>query len=134
MKITKVAVCIALFGAVAFAGWPSELRAKIPFDFIVADQVLPAGEYSIARLGASPGIRITSVDLTRFVAVFPTPGASNRTGYRSAMTFNKYGDQYFLKEIWTSADATGTKIPECRTERKVKGQPATEYTVAARLQ
>ena len=129
-KAIWLAALAGLVAGTAMAAGPAEVRAKVPFDFVVADQQFPAGEYAILQLGLSSAIRIESMDLSRAVAVFPTPGNDNKTGYRSALAFRKYGDRYFLTDVWTSEVGTGTQIPECKTEKQLRQDSTAKYTVA----
>jgi frataxin-like iron-binding protein CyaY len=40
----------------------------------------------------------------------------------SKLVFNKYGDQYFLEQIWLSGQQEGTQVPESRSERTIRQQ------------
>src|SRR5438445_13832338 len=70
---------IALVTAVGSAQGQSlayKLRANIPFDFVVADKKLPAGEYSIGRAMQDSGdsvLLISSVDGRANVIRLSTP-------------------------------------------------------------
>jgi hypothetical protein len=42
----------------------------------------------------------------------------------STLVFHKYGDQYFLEQIWTGGEQDGTQLPESRGERTARRQIA----------
>jgi hypothetical protein len=62
----------------------------------------------------------------------------------TAVIFHRYGDQYFLFQVWAVGDTTGSEIPKSSMERQAargieanKGQSArsgepTEIIIAAR--
>ena len=118
-----------LFAAVASADaqLSKPIRAKIPFDFSLGDKKLPAGEYTFSRLSGfsdSKTMLVSSVDSgTRlFQLTFRAQTLTPKN--ESTLVFNKYGDQYFLEQIWTSGEQVGTELPESRSERTTRRQLA----------
>ena len=43
---------------------------------------------------------------------------------KSTLVFHKYGDQYFLEQIWSGGEQTGSQLLESRSERTVRRQLA----------
>jgi len=118
----------ALCGAVsANAQLINPIRAKIPFDFNVGENKLPAGEYTFSRLSGDYDRKVMSVisadagahvfQLT-FETSVPTPKNE------STLVFHKYGDQYFLEQIWSGGEQEGTQVPESHSERTIERQSA----------
>ena len=101
---------IALLACVAFvtvAATPSHaqvlIKADVPFSFSAGYGVLPAGEYNIAPTGFGQpmllsngrrGVELMMPNTTDWREKISTP----------KLVFHRYGDEYFLAEIWTSAD------------------------------
>jgi hypothetical protein len=117
-------VMFGLFAILAVANLHAqssrEQTAKIPFSFTVADKTFPAGEYRVARLNPSSdkaAIAIQSADSRLSKIVLTIPVQSNVTRENAKLVFNRYGDQYFLAQVWTPADNTGLAVPESKTER-----------------
>ena len=103
------------------------IRAKIPFDFNVGEKKLPAGEYTFRRVSDFFDNRTMSVNnvdssVHLFQSTFQAQVLTPRN--QSVVVFHKYGDQYFLEQIWLSGDLEGTQLPESRTERTTKRQLA----------
>jgi hypothetical protein len=103
------------------------IRAKIPFDFSVGDQKLPAGEYCFSRLSGfsdSKTMSVTSVDASThlFQSTFGARVLTPKN--ESTLVFHRYGDQYFLEQIWTGGEQEGTQLPESRGERTARRQLA----------
>jgi len=121
--ISIFTLCAAVASANAQFSIP--IRAKIPFDFSVGDKKLAAGEYTFSRLSGfsdSKMMSVSSVDAsTRMFQ--STLGAQVLTPKNeSTLAFHRYGDQYFLEQIWTSGEQEGTQVPESRSERTIRQQ------------
>ena len=108
---------MALLTAATAVGQPL-LRIDVPFEFSVADRVMPAGSYDVV---STPGLlRVYSHTSRRGVLVtwnYIDAGAKGDT--RGRLIFHKYGDQYFLAEAWVSPGSPpGAALSESRTERE----------------
>ena len=99
----------------------SEQTASIPFSFNVGDKTFPAGEYSVKRLNPQSdqaALVISSIDgRRRRKVVLAMPVGVDRAQERAKLVFNRYGEQYFLAQVWTQADSTGLALPKSRSER-----------------
>jgi hypothetical protein len=95
-----------------------EVRAKVPFDFIVRDQVLPAGTYRIF-LERSPNsnsfLRIENEDRNT-MAVSIASADGNGSLNDSKLVFTNYGDQYFLHEVLCPAASITVELPTSKLE------------------
>ena len=96
--------------------------ANIPFSFTVADKTFPAGEYTVERVNpesdkAALAIKSADGHMTRIVLT--TPVQASRTQENARLVFNRYGDQYFLAEVWTPASDTGYALSQSRNEREL---------------
>jgi hypothetical protein len=91
-------------------------RATVPFDFMVGDQRVPAGQYEFARGPVWLKIRSRKGDMTLFVLY--QAGGDNQTGYRNALIFNTYGNQHFLHQIWLGNGAIGVRLGRSRAEKE----------------
>ena len=104
-----------------------DMTAQIPFKFTVANTTLPAGKYIIKRVDDNDpqALELHSAD-GRATVVFLTESAQAKgTPSESELVFNKYGNRYFLEEIWSQGDSTGNQVEMSRTERKLEKDGAT---------
>lgn len=121
----------------AHAQSSKELTANIPFSFNVADKTFPAGEYSVTRLNPQSdkaALAIKSVDGRMSKVVLTNTVWADKAQATAKLIFNRYGDQYFLSQIWTIADNTGLELPKSRNERTLArnaGERAPERTTIA---
>jgi hypothetical protein len=111
--------------------------ANIPFSFTVADKTFPAGEYTVERVNPESdkaALAIKSLDGRMSRVVLTTSVHANRIQENARFVFNRYGDQYYLAQVWTPADDTGYALPQSRSERELarnSGRRAPEQTTIA---
>jgi hypothetical protein len=111
--------------------------ASIPFSFTVADKTFPAGEYSVIRLNPAMDkavLAVRSKDGRMNKVVLAMDIQVDKTQEKAKLVFNRYGDQYFLAQVWPPADNTGFELPQSRSERflaRNNGQRAPEQTSIA---
>ena len=91
--------------------------ADIPFAFTVANHTLPAGRYTVTRVGET-GLRISSPHNQGTVVL--THALEGKTPEsKGKMVFHRYGDAYFLSEVWVAANGTGRKVFQSRAEEEL---------------
>lgn len=119
------------------------LRANIPFDFKVGDKSFSAGRYSVNRVQQDDVvIKISSLagKGNTFRGTVPVTIAKVRN--RATLVFHRYGDQYYLAQVWPAGASTGRELPVSRGERDLKNQSDSigqlqkmeTVTIAAELQ
>ena len=102
MKRSRFIVAVAFAGllllgsAVAQSG---AIWATVPFDFVVGQKTLPAGDYKIALQGAA--LQLYRLDGNGAAFVMYTPSARNKNT-SPRLIFNRYGDRHFLAQAWIS--------------------------------
>jgi len=103
-----------------------QVTAQIPFDFVVNNQKLSAGEYNLKSLSQS-AILLQDEDRQQTVIVLAHSAESNSNPEGAKLVFNKYGDQYFLSQIWPGFSDSGQQLPESRLEREVMHGKAPQH-------
>lgn len=117
LSVMLVAI-VACAGTTSANAQSSSMKVNIPFDFSVEDKKFPAGKYTFRRIGSST-IQIQSEDgkISMIAPIaFVTPRGSNNT---LKAVFNRYGDNYFLSQVWTESEQ-GRQLWESKAERKAK--------------
>ena len=118
-------LCAAVASANAQLSNP--IRAKIPFDFNVGEKKLPAGDYTFSRLSGfsdSKTMSVSSADSTTHMFQLTLAAQIRTPKNESTLVFHKYGDQYFLEQIWSIGEQDGTQLSESRSERTIRRQLA----------
>ena len=119
-----------LAAAGLYAQSPQTLVANVPFGFHAGSVALPAGEYNVDMLRIAPGVvRVISAG-HKAVAIIMTFGRQTpKYSDQGKLVFNRYGDNYFLSQVWPS----GREIYRSRREKEMAsnvGQPARESLLA----
>lgn len=126
MVITTIVMVVSALSAHAQGG--NNVVVKIPFQFAVSGKVLPAGQYVISRSAqSSPGdLMIRSEEGGAFAQTKPVQIKDRAEGTR--IIFKRYGDQYFLHQIWVSGRTTGREFLKSKTERELDREYARRTT------
>ena len=98
----------------------NKLTVNIPFDFSVSGEKLPAGKYWVSRTNESIGdtvVQIQNADGRPVANRFSVPISTFKTKNRGELVFHRYGDQYFLSEVWPAGGGTGRAFIKTRAER-----------------
>jgi len=125
-RFFSVCFCCLLLVFTTAAGTRAQLpgvieHAYIPFDFIVRGKTLPAGDYSIRRINDGPEALGMAASDNHGNVVFETePVQARRAPNRGRLVFHRYGNTYFLYEVWTGGEYIGRELPISRAERVVR--------------
>jgi len=114
---------VAMFVATASAQGQSlsdHLRAKIPFDFVVGNKNLPAGEYFIVNAKTTSDIVLTISSRNDVANTLTIPVQIGTPTDTAKLVFHRYGDQYFLFQVWQVGATAGRALPKSRAERDVE--------------
>jgi ABC-type hemin transport system ATPase subunit len=119
-KIAKQALvlgCFFVLAVVVSSAQTVGLRVDIPFNFNVAEKVLPAGHYLIL---APQGQTLKILGPNGAAAIAMTnPVSGRRTEGPGAVAFNCYGRRCFLSQFWTARTQTGQEVLKCRIEKEL---------------
>ncbi len=124
------AALLALAAPGALAADRVVLRVEIPFNFVVADQQLPAGSYRIVEAQDPGAVRIYSADQKHLLSTFCLQASPDVSQGRT-LVFHKHDGRYFLKTI-RGADGFGAYLPETRTEKQAQASARSATAVAMR--
>ena len=119
--VTMLTLLLALTAISVSAQSQRSKITNIPFDFIVGEKTLPAGEYTVEpnRRDFDKVWLVQSRD-GRTSAVFTTmPVRASETQEKAKFVFHKYGDRYFLSQIWTPGGNSGRELLMPRVEREL---------------
>ena len=113
-------VALAFVTAVASAnGQSRNVKADIPFEFAVGDQALPAGEYAVrSATTAGDALMIRAENAKSSAVRLTNPIEDKRNRGQVKLVFHRYGERYFLAEVWTGAD--GRELVKSRQERAIE--------------
>ena len=126
--------------AAAQLGDSEKIVSKVPFEFTVANKIVPAGQCIVqsgVTIGA-PAKTLVIRNVAAHVGLFSgaIPDESKQAAGNYAMVFSKYGDRYFLTGIKLAGLRTMYRLPQSKAEAELRAQniSATEEIVLAALQ
>ena len=99
MKInfTSALLAVACLSASVHGYAQSPVRANIPFEFTIGQQVLPPGEYSISNV-TDRVIQLRNWE-KRVTVLIPGTATAYVNEKPHVLVFKVYGDKYFLHEV-----------------------------------
>jgi len=109
------------------------LEADIPFQFYAGNAKLPPGKYFIRVLDDTDlnVMEISSAD-GRTTALFDVEAVQAKSTPKGELIFNKYGNRYFLEQLFDDGVRSGSQVVESRYEQRVdKGTVEAEEHVPA---
>ena len=87
------------------------LTADVPVEFVAGGMNLPAGQYDVFHVMSPDWIMLKNSD-AHSTAVLLVHVSSPAGGQSSPkLVFNRYGDKYFLSQVWTEPD---NEVHNCR--------------------
>lgn len=125
MTMLLLVVALALVSAVASAYGQSNSRAiaDIPFEFVAGGKSLAAGHYEFSS--ATAGGEVVKIRGTEELAMTLTINISNRKPQdRGRLVFRRYGNKYFLAEVWKAGESSGRQLVKSKEERAVQRELA----------
>ena len=98
------------------------IRVDIPFEFHLADAVLPAGQYEV-NVGAHNMQSLVSLDCSAsrsqaITTTYPIGGGADALA-EGRLVFNKYGETYFLSQVWSPGYSQGRALNKSKTENEI---------------
>jgi hypothetical protein len=105
------------------------INVTIPFDFVVGDKQLKAGDYVVESLldGRALELRSKGADVQQIAFTVPM---TNQTGNHERLLFHHDGGQYFLSQVWFWGDENGRELTRGLQEKSLgKMRPASDQVI-----
>jgi hypothetical protein len=116
-KFTALVAC-----AVGAAPWAAQaqdyvMQATVPFAFHNGSARLPAGVYRV-EIESEHVILLRGQSRSGFIMANPASATSPTS--LGKLVFIRYGDQYYLSEIWPQGSESGERCVKTRQEKEAK--------------
>ena len=104
VRILSAFLGLAALGAAAHGQVPDQLNVKIPYEFVVAGKILPAGTYRVNRISDNNKLAlvISSFENRSAVLVLSSDVAERTDGEQLGVSFQQVGGQHLLSRIETA--------------------------------
>lgn len=114
LKGLSAASVIGVLATFTVSAEATDVRAKVPFSFNVAQKTLPPGTYSVTSMGGANTLLLRGSGTG---AISLTSAMQNANNEGAKLVFHRYGERYFLREVWSGT--TGRKLPEPKIEKEL---------------
>lgn len=131
MPISAQSVCSVCGMAMPFSAQTIRVKANIPFAFMIGTESMQAGQYMVRRRlldRPAEGLLSFTNEGTGAGGGFAIPtivgGGPVLTHNQPELIFHRYGDRYFLYQVWDGYSSDGFEIPPSRNERRAAKESA----------
>jgi len=112
-RLFAAVLAVATLSPAMYAQNPARAKAEIPFAFQVGSSRLDAGTYTVNDL-AQHIISVGNGSHSAMAVTRQETGVNPSTSGK--IVFRKYGDKYFLAEVWTKGDTDHMTIARSKAE------------------
>ena len=119
-QLAALAMTLALFSSAAAYAQTVHVQTTIPFNFNIGNSAFPAGKYDIQS--ASNGehvLYIRNLHSGEGSFLVPQSCESAHVVSKSSLTFRRYGQQYFMAEVWVAGYSQGHQFRVGKREEEV---------------
>jgi hypothetical protein len=100
-----------------FAQDGAHIRVNVPFDFAAGGSSLPAGEYSVRLVYSPNSVRMQNADGKHSIIAL-AHGSRPARPVGPCLVFHRYGDRYFLSQVFTAGDQNGEELSRSHEEQE----------------
>jgi len=133
-NLLSLAMSLALLMSAAAQAQTTHLKITVPFEFSAGNVQLPAGEYEVTAVGpwGGPTLSVHNLNSNAGTLVLSTSSRSQKPAADAKLVFYRYGQQYFLAEVWNRNSAVGKQIQiHSRQTEMVRNQSKDEVVLIA---
>jgi hypothetical protein len=126
-SLLTTVLLMAAGSAYAQLGSRGEVRANVPFDYKVGNAAMTAGDCSIRAAGTGNVLAIRCAGSEAKLAL--TSPVSGKPASETKLVFHKYGDEYFLAQVWVQGENTGQQFPKTHAEKELMSRAEPDSVV-----
>jgi len=136
-RITGI-LALAFVAATPIVQAQQPVVATIPFAFAAGKMTLPAGEYRVEKLAqGSAMLLIRRTDRSAAMIVRSNAADAGSRQTQSKLVFRRFGNHYFLSQVWVAGYTQGSELPESAAEKELAlrahHKTPDKVTIVARL-
>ena len=119
-RLLAIALALPLLMTAAASAQTVHMRVNVPFNFIVAGATLPAGAYDIQSFGTEEKVlAIHKLNSSVGILTISNSCESLNSSSSTKLVFHRYGDRYFLAELWVQGQKLGHQVTPADRETEV---------------
>jgi hypothetical protein len=93
------------------------LVANVPFDFRTGSEIMPAGKYDIRAL-SDHVLLLREITQNRSQILMAIGSTTMKPTGKGSLVFHRYGNKYFLHQIWSPGATNGFELPKSHAEKE----------------
>jgi hypothetical protein len=106
--------------ATAAQAQTTNVKANIPFDFVVGNHAYSAGEYTVKSISQNvAALRVDNAEESEEGITLSNACQKAQPATQTTLVFQRLGDNYFLYQIWTEGRSLGREFPMSKAEVKI---------------
>jgi len=114
------AAALALVVTTVASAQTTKVKVTVPFSFIVNRANLPAGQYLLQSVDVEGKVlQIRNMETNSSNLVIFHSCVSLASVKQTKLVFNRYGEQYFLNQIWVEGNNAGHELSPSPREKEV---------------
>ena len=130
-RVTSLlSIGIALVAVAAVQAQDRTVAANVPFSFYMGGSAMPQGSYKVDEL-SNAIVSLRSKDSIKSVTTHEIAGKQQVEPAR--LVFHRYGDSYFLAEIWGGHASIGQAVAASPREKELAQNGAAPTLAVIRL-
>jgi hypothetical protein len=127
--LTAIAIIVALLTSAAAYTQTVHLQTTVPFKFNVGSKQFPAGKYDIqTEPNREHVLYIRNMNSGEGTFVVPQSCESAHFSSQTTLTFHRYGQQYFMAELWVAGYKQGHQFRVSRREAELAKELSKQET------
>ena len=120
MVLALAALGLAALGPLYGQSEPP-LRVTVPFDFYIGTESLSAGDYLVSPASRDRVVlKFHHTQSNRKVMVNTISAHAGTKPVQPKLVFHRYGDQYFLTQVWITPGPAGNELAPSKAERALR--------------
>jgi hypothetical protein len=120
LRTMMFALTVLLF-ATATQAQQTNVKASVPFDFVVGNHTYPAGDYSIKSINdAGSSILVRNAQDNSIASLQMSSTCANAAPSRTTkLVFLRMSDSYFLSQVWVAGNSAGREFPKSKAQTQL---------------
>ena len=118
-QMLRIAVFALLAASAAMAQTrPGDVIVNVPFAFVVGSHQMQPGRYVVTP-AATGLLRMFDTEVSNNQLFLPVNSVQSNTPKDAKLVFHRYGDTYFLAEVWNGNSNIGRQLVKSKAEKEI---------------
>jgi hypothetical protein len=119
LRIAVFAMALLALASAAMAQTSSGVFVDVPFAFVAGNHHMQPGRYAVTP-AANGFLRIYETGVADNQLFLAVHSIQSNTPQDAKLVFHRYGDTYFLSEIWKGNSEIGRELPKSKEEKEIE--------------